>query len=132
MHLPSLLLAPLSLLSPTPSSLSTLARTAAIVDISNTIALFALLLDTHDYARLHLVFTPSAVADFNATGVPICRGLPAIQQRLADLADAPSQMALSTQYVNVSSPTAADATTYVVGTMFTPGWSEPSFVEYGR
>ncbi|KAJ5140416.1 hypothetical protein N7448_003824 [Penicillium atrosanguineum] len=129
-------LAGLQPLSSTPSSCSAsqdaVSRAVAIVDITQTMSLFAVLLDNHAYADLGRVFTLNATADFNATGIPVCEGLPAIIERLEDLRDAPSMMAISTQFVEVQLPVAARATTYVTGNMFTPGWTEPSFTEYGK
>lgn len=129
-------LAALQHLSSTPNSCSTgqdaVSRAVAIVDITQTMSLFAVLLDDHAYSDLGRVFTLNATADFNATGIPVCEGLPAIIERLEDLRDAPSMMAISTQFVEVQSPLAARAVSYVTGNMFTPGWTEPSFTEYGK
>ncbi|KAJ6133481.1 hypothetical protein N7471_008696 [Penicillium samsonianum] len=129
-------LAALQPLSSTPTSCSAsqdaVSRAVAIVDITQTMSLFALLLDDHAYTDLGRVFTVNATADFNATGIPVCEGLPAIIERLEDLRDASSMMAISTQFVEVQSSVAARATSYVTGNMFTPGWTEPSFTEYGK
>lgn len=112
---------------------SVLYRSAAILDITQTVSLFAVLLDDHAYNDLYRVFTDNATADFNATGIPVCHGLPAIIARLEDLKDAPSMMAISTQYVDLHTPpVTARAISYVTGNMFTPGWTEPSFTEYGK
>lgn len=112
---------------------SALHRTSTIIDITQTVSLFAVLLDDHAYSELGRVFTVNATADFNATDVPVCHGLPAIIARLEDLKDAPSMMAISTQYVDVHTPpVTAQAISYVTGNMFTPGWMEPSFTEYGK
>lgn len=115
------------------ASSNVLYRSAAIVDITQTVSLFAVLLDDHAYHDLDRVFTVNATADFNATGIPVCHGLPAIIARLEDLKDAPSMMAISTQYVDLHTPpVTARAVSYVTGNMFTPGWTEPSFTEYGK
>ncbi|KOS39740.1 hypothetical protein ACN38_g9428 [Penicillium nordicum] len=132
----SRLLASFQILSSTPTSCSAsqdaVCRAVAIVDITQTMSLFAVLLDDHAYADLGRVFTLNATADFNTTGVLVCEGLPAIIERLENLRNAPSMMAISTQFVEVQLPVTARAVSYVTGNMFTPGWTEPSFAEYGK
>ena len=108
-------------------------QTLDIVAIKQTINLFAVLADGHEYDQLNQVFTPNATADFGLPGGSILRGLPAITAELSELSNVTSQHEFTTQYVNFLASGTANATSYFIGVFFgSKANLGQTFTEYGR
>ena len=101
---------------------------ASIANISQTLSLFAHLVDGKQYSQLDLIFTPDAAANFSLPGQPVLHGLPAITRELQLLENVTSQHSISTTYVTLRSESAAEASSYLVGSFF---GEEEVFTEYG-
>ena len=95
---------------------------AAIVDIQQTLTLFAYSVDTQDYSLLASVFTPDVTANFSEPGAEDVVGLPALQAALKhSLTGLKSQHTLDTLQVQFASDKKATATMYLVATFFGQG-----------
>jgi ketosteroid isomerase-like protein len=91
---------------------------SAILSIQHTIAQYPLAIDSKDFSKLSAVFTQDAFANYSIAA-PIMNGLPAIESTLqAVLVNFTTQHSLTTQSVNVPNNGHAEATTYVIATMF--------------
>ena len=108
------------------------AQAATITLIKEVINLFPILVDSHTYTEFGRVFTQNATANLQAPGGLIFHGVPEISEQLSGLANVSSQHGFTTQYVNVLSPTTANATTYLFANFFGQGDLEGQlFTEYG-
>ena len=111
---------------------SATSRTDDIVAISQTINLFPILVDSWRYSELPRVFTSDCYVDFGASA-PVLHGIPAVVKLLSTLEGSSSQHALTTQYIELTGYTTANAETYVTAHFFEGGGDvEPSFTEYGK
>ena len=108
-------------------------RASEIVEINQTINLFAVLVDTSRYDQLDRVFTADASVNFNLPGGSILHGLPEILKLLSGLANVSGQHDITTQYVDLISPNTANATTYFIGNFFgVKAQAGQIFTEYGK
>ena len=113
-----------------PFSSST--RTDDLVAISQTISLFSILVDSWRYSELPRVFTPDCYVDFGES-TPVLHGIAAVQEMLRTIEGRPSQHALTTQHIELTSSITADVETYVTVHFFDEGENvEPNFSEYGK
>ena len=105
----------------------------AVIQIQQTLSLFPLAVDDHNYTILNQVFAANATANF-ATFAEYLQGLPAIKKGLRDsLANSTSQHALTTQSIDVFEDRKASAVTYITGTFFGQGpYAGQIFTTYGR
>lgn len=91
---------------------------ASIVSISQTMNLYSYLVDGGKSSQLGRVFADNATADFSLPGMNVARGLPEIIQHVESLSNVTSQHALTTNYIQLLSQTAANASTELVATFF--------------
>ncbi|KAL8792785.1 MAG: hypothetical protein Q9195_004598 [Heterodermia aff. obscurata] len=107
-------------------------RTDDLVAIRQTINLFTVLADSYRYSELSRVFTSDCVVDFGES-TPVLHGIAAVQKVCQTFEGRPSQHALTTQYIELTSPTTADAESYVIANFFDEGDNvPPNFTEYGK
>ena len=107
---------PLGLQSPLPS------RTTSLVSIQQTLALFAVAVDTKNYALFSSIFTPNVTANFSTPGAENIQGLSQLTDILSQsLRGQLSQHSLSTLQINFTSQTEANAVQYLIGTFFGQG-----------
>ena len=103
-----------------------------ILEIEQTIDLFAILIDGHQYSKLDSVFFSEATANFNLPGGEILNGLPAISGELSKLANVTSQHGFTTRYVSLTGLTSANVTSYFLGLFFgRASQTGQIFTEYG-
>lgn len=105
----------------------------AVVQIQQTLNLFPLAVDSHNYTILDQVFATDATANF-ATSAGYLQGLTAIKDGLrVSLGNTTSQHAFTTQSIDVVGGRKASAVTYLTGTFFGKGSYEGQiFTTYGR
>ena len=98
------------------------ARVSDILEIKQTMNLFAILVDRHQYSELSQVFTPDVVADLGTPSSNNLSGLSTITDFLTNtLGKITGQHAYSTQFVDITSSTTASVTTYFVGHFYGKG-----------
>ena len=106
---------------------------ASIVEIQQTIDLFAIAVDQHRLNLIPSIFTENVTANLAAPGATDLRGIQALTQVLSTLNGISSLHEQSTHYVTFSSTGMAHATTYNVATFFGTGDLQGQiFTEYGR
>ncbi|KAG7006589.1 hypothetical protein G7Y79_00014g037640 [Physcia stellaris] len=120
----------------TAISLATLPSSSAActddrVSISQTINLFPILVDSWRYSEMSRVFTPDCYVYFGDPN-PVLRGVPAVENLLRNLEGTCSQHGITTQYIELTGPNAANAETYLTSHFFEGKDVEPSFTEYGK
>jgi ketosteroid isomerase-like protein len=99
-------------------ALLTFADPSYILSIQHTIAQYPLAIDSKDFSKLSAVFTEDAFANYS-TAAPLMYGLPAIESTLQSvLVNFTTQHSLTTQSIDVLNQGQAEATTYVIATMF--------------
>lgn len=105
----------------------------AIVEIQRTLDTFSLAVDAHDFSLLSSVFSTDATANFGGSSGEL-NGLANISTALQTaLKGQKSQHALSTQVVDFSSPSQANATSYLQGRFFGQGnLTGQIYTTYGR
>ena len=107
---------PLGIQSHVPS------QTTSLVSIQQTLALFAVAVDTKNYALFSSVFTPNVTANFSTPGTENIQGISQLTEILSqNLTGLISQHSLSTLQVNFTSQTVATSVQYLVGTFFGQG-----------
>ena len=107
--------------------------TVDTIQIQQIINHFPLTVDNHDYQALRALFTADAFADLGYTGFESLHGIDAIITALSLLANISSQHDLSTSVVNLTRPSAANATMYLVGNFFGQGnQAGQKFSTWGR
>ena len=93
-----------------------------IILIRNTLNLFSILVDGHEYDRFGEVFAPNATADFDLSSHQIYHSVDEISQGLSILKNITSQHGFTSQYVNVTTPGhAATAATYLFSNFYGQG-----------
>ena len=112
--------------------LSSSTRTDDLVAIRQTINLFPILVDSYRYSEFSRVFTPDCVVDFGES-TPVLHGVAAVQKFSQTFEGRPCQHALTTQYIEFTSSSTADAETFVTANFFDEGDNvPPNFTEYGK
>ena len=107
-------------------------QATAISLIKQTINLFPILVDSHIFSEFSNVFTANATADLKAPDGSIFHGVDEISTALSGLAGVKSQHGFTSQYVNITSPSTANATTYLFANFFGQGEMKGQlFTEYG-
>ena len=91
---------------------------ASVVSISQTLNLYSYLVDTNQSSELGPVFAPNATANFNIPGTGPIEGLPAIIQHVNAVSNVTSQHALTTNLIQLSTRSTANASTELTATFF--------------
>lgn len=110
-------------------------RSAAIVDISQSLSLFAHLVDAHSFNEMDRVFTPSMQLSLPEEGFRNVSGLRAFEDALRNYAVWPMQHAIMQPLVDLHGEGhTAHARSFVVATIFDgydPEKAKPEEIEYG-
>ncbi|KAL9133718.1 MAG: hypothetical protein Q9175_005100 [Cornicularia normoerica] len=104
-----------------PGMTLTIEQAVDVVEIQQTLNLFAIAVDQHRLELLPQVFTADVIANFSIPGGTIQHGLDAVTQLLMTLQAIPSLHYQSTNYLNFTTSQQAHATTYLTGTFFGSG-----------
>ena len=91
---------------------------ASIVEISNTVNLFGILVDSGHVGQLSRVFTANTSVNFGLPGIGTLHGLPAVAKEIGSIANVTSQHSITTVHTDLTSASTADTTTYIVGSFF--------------
>ena len=104
-----------------------------VVNIQQTLNLFAIAVDQHQLGLLPEVFTTDVTANFSIPGGAIQIGLDAVTQLLMTLEAIPSLHYQSTNFLAFTGSQQAHATTYLTGLFFGTGDLQGQvYQNYGR